>query len=81
MKPLREWSFARAMLVGAGWVVLSLAVIALWIFLQITWSGGIGSGSAGIGAVSIGISELLLLIPVVPPVVLFLAWLIARVRR
>jgi hypothetical protein len=81
MTPLREWSFGRVVLAGAGWVVLSVALIGFWIFLQITWSGGIGSGSGGIGAVTIAISELLLLIPLLPPIVLFVVWLIARVRR
>ena len=81
MTPLREWSFVRVMLVGAGWVVFSLASIVLWIFLLASWSADIGSGGGGIGAVSIGINELMLAIPVAPPIVLFLAWLIARARR
>jgi hypothetical protein len=81
MKPLREWPFVRVVLVCAGWIVLSLALIAFWIFVQIAWTANTGSGSAGIGAVSFGISELLLAIPVGPPIVLLLAWLIARWRR
>jgi hypothetical protein len=81
MKPLREWSLGRVLLVCAGWVVLSLALIAFWIFVQIAWTAHIGSGSGGIDAVSIGISELMLAIPVAPPIVLLLAWLFARARR
>ena len=69
------------MLVCAGWVVLGVALIALWIFLLASWTADIGSGGGGIGAVSIEINELMLAIPVAPPIVLFLAWLIARVRR
>jgi hypothetical protein len=81
MTPLREWSFVRVMLVGAGWVAFSLALIVLWIFLQIAWTADIGSGGGGIGAVSIGINELMLAIPVAPPILLLLAWLIVRARR
>jgi hypothetical protein len=36
--------------------------------------------SGGIGAVSFGISELVLAIPVVPPVILIVVWLAARWR-
>jgi hypothetical protein len=64
----------------AGWVVLGVALIVLWILLQIR-SANVGSGSGGIGAVSVGINELLLVIPLAPPIVLFLVWLIARMRR
>jgi hypothetical protein len=81
MTPLREWSFVRVMLVGAGWVAFSLALIVLWIVLQIAWTADIGSGGGGIGAVSIGINELMLAIPVAPPILLLLAWLIVRARR
>jgi hypothetical protein len=81
MPALRHWSFARVLLACVAWVVLSLALVALWIFLQIFWTSGIGSGSAGIGAVSIGINELMLVVPVAPPIVLLIAWLIVRRRR
>jgi hypothetical protein len=67
-------------LVCAGWVVLSLALIAFWIFAQIAWIADIGYGSGGIGAVSIGVNELMLAIPVAPPIVLVLAWLWLRRR-
>jgi hypothetical protein len=81
MKPLREWALGRLLLVCAGWVVLSLALIAFWIFAQIAWTADIGSGGGGIGAVSVGINELMLAIPMAPPIALTLAWLIARARR
>jgi hypothetical protein len=81
MTPLREWSFVRVMLIGAGWVVLGVALIVLWIFLQVAWTADIGSGGGGIGAVSVGINALLLAIPLAPPIVLFLAWLVVRSRR
>jgi hypothetical protein len=80
MKPLREWSFARVMLVCAGWVVLSLALIALWIFLHIASTADIGPGG-GAETVHFSINGSVLLIPVGPPIALTLAWLIARARR
>jgi hypothetical protein len=81
MKALRDWSFTRVALVCVGWVAGVVLVVALWLFwlFRPTFEGA--SGSAGIGAVSFGISELVLMIPVVPPIVLFLAWLIVRWRR
>ena len=80
MKALRDWPFTRVALVCVGWVVGVLMVV-LWLFwlFRPTFEGA--SGSAGIGAVSFGISELMLMIPVLPPIVLFLAWLIVRRRR
>jgi hypothetical protein len=82
LKPaLRNWSFARVLLACAAWFVFGVALIALWVFLQLSWTGGIGSGSGGIGAVSVGISEPVLLVPVVPPLVLLAAWVIVRARR
>ena len=80
MKPLREWSFARVMLVCAGWVVVSLALIALWIFLHIASTADIGPGS-GVETVHFSINGSVLLIAVGPPIALTLAWLIARARR
>jgi hypothetical protein len=83
LKPLREWSFARLLLVCAGWIVLSVAAIALWIFVDIFWIPEIRSGGGGIGvvAVSFNINELVLAIPLLPPVALTVAWSIVRRRR
>lgn len=81
MQPLREWSFARVLLACAAWVVFTLALIALWIFLHLFSTADIGSGSGGIGAVSVGITEPVLLVPVAPPIALFLAWIYFRWRR
>jgi hypothetical protein len=80
MEPFRDWSFVRVMLVCAGWVVLGLALIALWIFRQITWTADIGSGS-GIETVHFSINASLMLIPSAPPVVLLFSWLWLRRRR
>jgi hypothetical protein len=81
MQPLRQWSFARVLLVCAAWVVLTLLAAALWFYIQFRSEFDNGSGSGGIGAVSFGISVFVLLIPVGPPVVLFLVWLTARLAR
>jgi hypothetical protein len=79
MKPLREWSFARLMLACIGWVILCLLIFALWLYSEIR--ADLASGSGGIGAVSVGIAEPVIYIPLGPPIILVLAWLIARWRR
>jgi hypothetical protein len=83
MQPLRTWSFARVLLACAGWVVLSVAAIALWILVEVFWIPDIRSGGGGIGAVAVSfnVNELVLAIPVLPPVALNLAWLMVRRRR
>ena len=83
MQPLRTWSFAQVLLVCAGWVVLSVAAIAFWIFVQVFWIPDIRSGGGGIGAVAVSfnINELVLAIPVLPPVALIPAWLLIHRRR
>ena len=81
MRNLQSWSFWRVLLVSMAWVVSCVVVLVASVVFQL--SGPIlGSvGSAGIDAVSVGFSELLLVIPIVPPIVLFVAWLRARARR
>ena len=81
MRPLRDWSFARVVLACIGWVGCCIALTALWLFLAFRGAAGAGSGSGGIGAVSFNVNELVLAIPVVPPVVLLMVWLIVRRRR
>jgi hypothetical protein len=81
MQALRDWSFARVVLVSLAWVggVLLLAALWLWWYFRPTVEPG--SGSAGIGAVSFGINVFVLLIPVGPPIALFLIWLVTKWRR
>ena len=81
MQALRDWSFARVVLVSLAWFGGVLILTALWLVWLFRPTFEMGSGSAGIGAVSIGVVPLAFLIPVAPPVVLFLAWLVARWRR
>jgi hypothetical protein len=80
MQFLRLWSFWKVLLVSGGWVLLSILLVAAWIAFQFRSVGDSSAGSGGIGAVSIGISVFIFtqLIPFGPPIVLFLAWLIAR---
>jgi hypothetical protein len=82
MQALRYWSFARILLVSAGWILLCLLVVAGWVLFQLRGTFPDSSGSGGIGAVSVGFAfnALILAIPVVPPILLILAWLIARSR-
>ena len=81
MLNLRTWSFAQVLLACVAWVAGCIALTALGLFLAFRGAPAAGSGSGGIGAVSFGINELALAIPVAPPVVLLVAWLIVRRRR
>jgi hypothetical protein len=78
MQTLRYWSFGRVLLVSGAWILLCLLVAGAWALFQLRGLFTASSGSAGIGAVSVGFSELILAIPVVPPILLILAWLLAR---
>lgn len=77
----QSWSLARVLLVSGawilGWLLLSLVVVASSFLFRSR-----SSGSAGVGAVSLGISEALLIASiaflVVPPVALIVSWLVIR---
>jgi hypothetical protein len=78
---LRSWSFARVLLVSGSWILawllLSLLVVVRSFLLLLR-----SSGHAGVGAVSFGISEMLLMtmlaVLVVPPAALIASWLVIR---
>ena len=74
MKALRDWSFARVLLASAAWFVVS---VAGWLYFDFRASFA-GSDGAGIGAVSVGISPVIVGIQVVPPIALILGWWIVR---
>ncbi len=80
MQALQSWSFAKVLLVSGAWVVLCVLVAAARLFFPLVVFSVGSSGSGGIGAVSvgIGINELMLAIPVVPPIILLLVWRVAR---
>ena len=80
MQALQSWSFARVLLVSGTWILLCLIVPAAWLFFRLRVFSAGSSGSGGIGAVSVGVNELMLALPVLPPIILIVAWLVARWR-
>jgi hypothetical protein len=81
VRTFRSWSLWRVLLLSVAWVVLCVLAVVAWVALQFSGQMIESSGSAGVGAVAVGISELVLAIPVVPPIILFVAWLVARRRN
>jgi hypothetical protein len=81
MQALRHWPFARVLLASVAWVLLCLLMMAAWIYVQVHQVFDPSTGSAGIGAVSVGVNALIPAIVFVPPVILTVAWLIMRRRR
>jgi hypothetical protein len=79
MQALRLWSSWRVLLVSAGWMLLCVLVAGAWLAFQFRglWTAT-SSGSGGIGAVSISLNAIMLVIPLGPPIILIVAWLIAR---
>jgi hypothetical protein len=77
MHALRQWSFKRVLLLSGAWILLWVLVAAAWVLFQFR-GFFMESGSAGIASVSFGINELVLALPVVPPIVLIVIWAIAR---
>jgi hypothetical protein len=79
MQPLRTWSFARVALTAGAWILVCLFAAVAYVLYQFRGLFVSSSGSGGIGAVSSGLFNLLtLVIPLLPPVALIVAWLIAR---
>jgi hypothetical protein len=65
------------LLVSGAWILVCIVTAVAWVLFQFRHVE-VASGSAGIGAVSIGINVLVLLIPFVPPAILIVAWFLAR---
>jgi hypothetical protein len=78
VRPVRDWSFARVLLVSGAWILLCLLVAVAYLLFQFREFISASSGSAGIGAVTFGVNVLTLGIPLLPPIVLLMAWLITR---
>jgi hypothetical protein len=74
MQALRYWSLARVLVTSGTWFVVS---VAGWLYFNVR-GDFVGGEGASIGAVSVGINPVILAIPVLPPIVLILAWLIMR---
>lgn len=79
MQILRLWSIWKVLSVSGGWVLLCILFLVVRFAIQVRglWAAS-SAGSGGIGAVSVGINPITLLIPFGPPIVLIVAWLIAR---
>ena len=80
MQALRHWTLSKVLLAAIALFLLSLAAMVCWVFMQATGLLQVSDGS-GVGAVSLGISEAMLVMPVVPPLALLAAWLVARALR
>jgi hypothetical protein len=77
MQILRYWSFAKVFLACVALFLLSVVVMVGWFLFQARGFFFNGEG-AGIGVVSIGINTIMFAIPIIPPIVLIVAWLLAR---
>jgi hypothetical protein len=64
--------------VSGGWVLICILTPLAWLLFQFNNAFDVSSGSGGVGAVTFGFNVLMLAIPIVPPVILIVAWLIAR---
>ena len=78
MQVLRNWPFARVLLVSGGWVLLCILTPLAWLLFQFNNAFDTSSGSGGVGVVFFGFNTLMLAIPIMPPLMLIVAWLIAR---
>jgi len=77
MQALRAWSFGKVLLTCVAWFLVSVVVLAGWLFLQASGFFQSGEGS-GVGAVFVTVNAALLAVPFIPPMVLIVAWLVAR---
>jgi hypothetical protein len=78
MRPLAQWSVLRVVLVCVSWVVLCALVPMVWVAIQLRSEMAGLSGTGGVGAVSVGVNTLVVILP---PVLFCLAWFIARRRN
>ena len=78
MQALRNWSFARVLLLSGGWILVCVLTTAAWLFVWFRNVVEVSAGSGGIGAVAFGINVLVLAIPLAPPAIWIVAWLIAH---
>jgi hypothetical protein len=78
VRALQQWSFTQVLLASLSWVLVILALAAVYIYAQVRGAGA-ETGSGGIGLI---IPNLLLFILVIVggPSVLLIAWLLARGR-
>jgi hypothetical protein len=81
MLDIRHWPFARVAIASAVWVVLNVALAAGFLYLQFRKVSSV-SGSPGIGAVSFGINELVVVALILylfgPPILVSVVWYFVR---
>jgi hypothetical protein len=71
VRALQQWSFVHVLLASLAWIVLTAGAGFMYAVAQ--------TGSGGIGAVSAGLVELILLLAIpVGPAVLVAVWLLLR---
>jgi len=79
MLDIRHW-FARVAITSALWIALNVALAAGFGYLQFRTLSS--TGSAGIGAVSVGIDELVVAVLVLylfgPPILVTIVWYLVR---
>jgi hypothetical protein len=63
------------LIVSTTWFVVSLAA---WLILTFRAWVDVSGGAGGMGFVMVDINPIVMLIPVLPPVVLIMAWSMAR---
>jgi hypothetical protein len=73
----RNWSFAKVLLLSGGWILLCILTPLAWLLFQFN-NAYVSSENSGVGAVSFGFNALMLAIPIAPPLIVIVAWLIAR---
>ena len=79
MQPLRQWSFKKVVLVAVACLLAGVAGTIAWIvYLFVRGSAVEVSEGASVAAVSIGISEAILVIPFIVPIGLVFAWFVSR---
>ena len=78
LRRVRDLSFARVLLLSGGWVLLCVLTPLAWLLFQFNDAFDTSYGSGGVGIVFFGFNALMLAIPLVPPVIMIVAWLIAR---
>jgi len=77
MQALRYWSVGKVLFAAVALFLLSLVLMAGWLFLQASGFFQSGEGAGG-GAVFVTVNAALLAVPFIPPIVLIVAWLVAR---
>ena len=63
---------------SAGWILVCVLIALAWLLVPFFGVYDASAGSGGIGVVSFGVNPLVLAIPIAPPLMLIVVWLIAR---